>query len=199
MKYPIFISIWTMLLSLFACQQASESTSTHSLNKSEAISDISIFNLNTAWENQHGETLQLQELSGNVLVVVMIYTTCKAACPRLVADMKNIAEKVGETTQAVKYVLVSIDPETDTPERLKQFSIDNMMDDEKWLFLRSSLENTREFANVVAVKYAQISPMDFSHSNIITVFNDKGEMVHQMEGLSVDNTETVEIIKKLAH
>lgn len=38
--------------------------------------------------------------------------------------------------------------------------------------------------------------MDFSHSNIISVFNPQGELVHQREGLGVDNEETIEEIKK---
>ena len=46
------------------------------------------------------------------------------------------------------------------------------------------------------VKYKQISPMDFSHSNIISVFNTKGELIHQQEGLSVNNKETIKTIIK---
>ena len=49
----------------------------------------------------------------------------------------------------------------------------------------------REFANVLAVKYKEISPIDFSHSNIISVFNPEGELIHQQEGLGVDNNETI--------
>ena len=39
--------------------------------------------------------------------------------------------------------------------------------------------------------------MDFSHSNIISVFNPQGELVHQQEGLGVDNKETVSHILEL--
>jgi protein SCO1/2 len=71
------------------------------------------------------------------------------------------------------------------------------MDDEQWIFLQGTESGVREFANVLSVKYKQISPMDFSHSNIISVFNSKGELVHQQEGLGVNNKETVESIIKL--
>ena len=37
--------------------------------------------------------------------------------------------------------------------------------------------------------------MDFSHSNIISVFNAEGELVHQQEGLNVNNEQTVKKIK----
>lgn len=167
------------------------------LEKSEEISDLSIFNLKSTWTNQNGEDLQFEDLKGDVLVTVMIYTSCKAACPRLVADMRNIEARLSKKTkERVKMVMVSIDPNTDTPERLKTFAEENVMDKHPWVFLRSSEDNTREFAAVVAVNYMKISPIDFSHSNIITVFNDQGEMVFQQEGLGVNSDATVKNIEK---
>ncbi|MEO8772771.1 MAG: SCO family protein [Gelidibacter sp.] len=164
---------------------------------SDEISDLSIFNLTSTWTNQNGEDLQFEDLRGEVLVTVMIYTSCKAACPRLVADMRNIEQRLSKKTKEnVKMVLVSIDPNTDTPARLKEFAEENVMDKKPWLFLRSSEDNTREFAAVVAVNYKKISPIDFSHSNIITVFNDQGEMVFQQEGLGVNSDATIQNIEK---
>lgn len=159
------------------------------------ISDLSIYNLPEKWINQNGENIALKDYQGNVLVMVMIYTSCKAACPRLVADMRNIEERVGaDLNDKVKYILVSIDPEVDTPEKLKEFSVENQMTDKQWVFLRSNEEQTREFAAVLAVNYKKISPIDFSHSNIISVFNKGGEMVFQQEGLGVSYDKTVETI-----
>jgi len=159
---------------------------------STEVSDSSIFNLTTKWNTEEGATIQLKELKGKTMVMVMIYTTCKAACPRLVADMRNIEKQVPEKNlEDVQFVLVSIDPETDTPKRLKEFAIENYMDGEQWTFLQGTVSSVREFANVLAVKYKEISPMDFSHSNIISVFDKNGELIHQQEGLGVDNKETV--------
>ena len=60
------------------------------------ISEISIFNLTTNWNTEEENAIQLKELKGKTLVIVMIYTTCKAACPRLVADMRNIEKQIPE-------------------------------------------------------------------------------------------------------
>jgi protein SCO1/2 len=167
------------------------------LNEND-ISDESIFNLTSNWNTEEGEVIQLEDLKGKTLVVVMIYTSCQAACPRLVADMRNIEAQIpSERRKNIHFVLVSIDPVTDTPQRLKAFAIENLMDEEQWTFLQGTESGIREFANVLAVKYKQISPMDFSHSNIISVFNSNGELVHQQEGLGVDNKETVETIMQL--
>jgi len=161
------------------------------------ISETSIFNLDSHWNTEEAKEIQLHDLSGQPLVMVMIYTSCKAACPRLVADMRNIEGQIPKNDK-IKYVLVSIDPETDSPERLKAFAVENQMDGEQWTFLQGTEEGVREFANVLAVKYKQISALDFSHSNIISVFNADGELLHQQEGLGVDNKETIAIIKELA-
>lgn len=166
----------------------------------QTISDDSIFNLTTTWNTEEGETIQLEDLKGKTLVLVMIYTTCKAACPRLVADMRRIETQIPENQlKDLQFVLVSIDPETDTPERLKSFAKENLMDGLHWTFLQGTESSVREFANVLAVKYKQISPMDFSHSNIISVFNSGGELVHQQEGLGVDNKETVKTIIEITN
>jgi protein SCO1 len=168
------------------------------ITNTDNISDESIFNLTTNWNTEEGNTIQLKELKGKTLVMVMIYTTCKAACPRLVADMRNIEAKIPkEKLKDLQFVLVSIDPETDTPKRLKKFAIENFMDEDYWIFLQGTENGVREFANVLAVKYKQINPLDFSHSNIISVFDSEGVLVYQQEGLGVDNNETVSKILEL--
>lgn len=191
MKNFIIVLLCSLVVS---CRPAEKS-----LETAEDRSEMSIFQLPTEWQTQEGKTVNFSDYEGNVLVVVMIYTSCKVACPRLVADMKNLERATGGNTKtAIKYLLVSIDPETDTSERLKAFAQENGMVGDQWVFLRGSEENTREFANVLSVRYAAISPIDFSHSNIISVFDKEGVMQHQMEGLAVNNEETLAMIRKYA-
>ncbi|MGV6944447.1 SCO family protein [Sphingobacterium kyonggiense] len=163
------------------------------------LSDLSIYNLPSTWQTQDNKEIELKDLKGQAVVVVMIYTSCQAACPRLVADMRHIEKTVqAKYKDKVKYVLVSIDPEVDTPERLKTFAKENEMDGPQWLFLRSNEDNTREFAATLAVNYKKISPIDFSHSNIISLFNEEGELVYQQEGLGVDYSPTIKAIEETA-
>ena len=170
----------------------SMSTSNEKITGTDEISETSIFNLTTKWNTEEGNTILLENLKGKTLVMVMIYTTCKAACPRLVADMHKIEKQIPKALiSKINFVFVSIDPETDTPKKLKEFAVENFMDDESHTFLQGTESGVREFSNVLAVKYKQISPMDFSHSNIISVFSPSGELVHQQEGLGVDNKITI--------
>ncbi|WP_234110373.1 SCO family protein [Chryseobacterium sp. R2A-55] len=155
----------------------------------------SVFYLDSQWKNQDGETIKLKDLKGKNLAIVMIFTSCKTSCPLLVADMKKVYSKLDKAKiKNTNLVLISIDPANDTPEVLKKFAVERNIYGDPWTFLVSDDESIREFANVLAVKYKQISPIEFSHSNLITIFDRNGEMVDQQEGAGV-NSES--IAKKL--
>ncbi len=173
--------------SLMSCKQS----------HSDQISEDSVYNLSSKWQKQDGSKIQLVDLKGKVVVMVMIYTSCKTACPRLTAEMRQIAQKVGDAdAKDIRYVLVSIDPEKDTPEKMTEYLKTNKFDSEQWVFLRADEDDTRELANVLSVKYKEISPIDFSHSNIISVFSKDGSLAFQKEGLGLDIEGTVAEIKK---
>lgn len=173
-----FIILIFSIILLFACKDNSEKP-----EEIKAKTTDSIFLLDSKWQNQDGKELQLKDLKGKNLVVVMIFTSCQTACPLLVADMKKVEAKITkDKLKNTSMVLITIDPTNDTPEVLKKYAQQRNMYGEPWIFLRSDLESTREFANVLAVKYKKITPIIFSHSNIISIFNKNGEMVSQEEG-----------------
>src|SRR5690606_29519472 len=58
------------------------------------ISELSIYNLPSVWTTQDEKEIELKELQGDVVVMVMVYTSCKAACPRLAADMREIEKQI---------------------------------------------------------------------------------------------------------
>ncbi len=194
----IIISIFYVSCSKLNNENTDYQTQPFDISVSE-LPDLSIFHLPAKWTTQNKEVIELHDLRGRVLVMVMIYTSCQVACPRLVADMRSIESEIAKNLKGnVKYILVSIDPTTDTPERLKSFALENQMNDEQWLFLQGDEDNVLEFAALLGVRFKKVSPVDFSHSNIISVFDRNGVLVYQQQGLGVDNNETVNIIRALA-
>lgn len=200
MKNLLYISMLALIL--MGCNKLDDglvdklATRETTASQPAEVPEMSVFNLPATWTTQDSKQIELKDLRGKVLVMVMIYTSCKAACPRLVADMRNIEKQVApKDLDKVQFIMVSIDPDTDTPQNLKKFAEENLMQDPHWMFLRGTPEDTREFAAVLAVSYKKITPIDFSHSNIISVFDTEGVLVHQQEGLGVDNVETVNAIQ----
>ncbi|WP_339926031.1 SCO family protein [uncultured Cyclobacterium sp.] len=190
--------ILTLVLLLHGCKENTTSTKI-TPKEGKELNEMSIYNLPSNWNTQDGNQIAFIDLKGQPLVVVMIYTSCQTACPRLVADMRFIEEKVGtKAAKQPRYVMVSIDPLVDTPERLKKFAAENHMNEDQWLFLQGTEESVRDFANILSVKYKKINPMDFSHSNIISVFDKEGVLQYQKEGLGLENDEIVNQILEIS-
>lgn len=186
-----------LLIFVFSCQEGK--TSMKLIVEDEPMDEMSIYQLPSVWNTHDGKQIEFKDLRGETLAVVMIYTACRTACPRLVADMRAIESAVdAKKASGVKYVLVSIDPVADSPERLKAFAKENGMDGPQWLFLQGTEDGVRDFANILAVKYKKISPIDFSHSNIISVFDRQGVMKYQKEGLGLENQDVVNKIIETA-
>lgn len=160
-------------------------------------SDASVYNLDSRWVTHTGDSMALHQLQGRVQLVSMVYTSCEYACPRIVADMKRIEEAVVDTWgHQVGFVLVSIDPRHDTPQKLREFAEKAGFNPHRWQLLHGSEGNIRELAALLGVQYKQVSETDFSHSNVITLLNPAGEITHQQQGLGVNPDATIAAIQE---
>ncbi|MBK8474557.1 MAG: SCO family protein [Sphingobacteriales bacterium] len=164
-------------------------------SKTAATMDESIYNLSSEWKKQDGSIIKLDALKGKTVVMAMVFTHCQSACPRIVADMQRIQKEVGNQAN-VQYVLVSMDPERDTPERFAEFSNDMQLDP-AWILISGSQSDTDEIANVLGVKVKKLSDGGFDHSNAIFVIDPNGIIIHTQEGLAQEPTETVQKIKSI--
>ena len=84
--------------------------------------------------NIDGNTVTLDNLKGKVWVADFIFTTCTMACPMMTGNM-NIVHKKFKKNDNVRLVSISVYPEFDTPEVLKNYASQYDADTEKWLFL----------------------------------------------------------------
>lgn len=145
-----------------------------------AIPDDSLYQLDSRWETQNSETIQLRDLSGPVQIVGLIFTRCKAICPTLVLDMKAIQQKVGWLhRKQVHFLLVSIDPERDTPEKMQQYMQTMGLDPAVWTFVRGKPADLTDLASLLGVKIAPLPEGGFSHTRIITVLGRDGRIQYQ--------------------
>ena len=73
--------------------------------------------------------------------VDFIYTTCTALCPIMSATFAALQDKLGAARDRVNLISISIDPEEDTPRRLREFRKKYDAGDE-WHFYTGSLEQS---------------------------------------------------------
>jgi protein SCO1/2 len=159
----------------------------------------SIYDLDSTWRNQDGDEVRLGDLRGKVRVLAMGYSTCKYACPRLVADIRKVQQDLDPALALkVGFAFVSIDPETDTPEQLRAFAARHGFESDDWMLLTGDEDGVLELAVVLGMKYRRTTETDFAHSNIITVLSRDGEILHQQTGLGADQTEILAAIRQAA-
>jgi len=165
-----------------------------------AAENGSIFDLTSEWRDQNNKKLALSDLGDKVRVVVMGYTTCQYACPRLIADMIAIEREFKEDAAAedLGFAFISIDPENDTPERLKEVERQYKFTPGHWKLLTGDEDGVLELAVALGMKYRKTTALDFAHSNIITVLRKDGSIAHQQEGLGGDRAKTFEAIRAAA-
>jgi protein SCO1/2 len=159
----------------------------------------SIYQLESVWTTATEQPLRLGQLQGKVQVLAMVYTTCEAACPIIVSRMQRMeTELPPELRPHVGFVLISFDPERDTPGVLSAYSARMHLDPMSWVLLTGHPDDVLELATLLGIKYKRDQSGGFIHSNVITVLNKAGEIVHRREGLQQDTVPTLEAIRRAA-
>ncbi len=166
--------------------------------KSSEMSDNSVYLLDENWKNENNASVKWSSLEGTPRIMAMIFTNCAYACPVIVNDMKKVESGLTKADlQKVKFLLVSIDPERDTPENLMKFAKLHDLDLNRWQLLTSNESNVSELAAVMGFQYKKENDGSYSHSNIISVLNKEGEIAYQHFGLNKDIGDIIEAVKKL--
>lgn len=161
-------------------------------------SEHSLYQIESTWQNQDGETAPLSQLAGRPQIVAMAYTTCQFACPRLLADLKAIeAQFAAGPGERPGITLITFDPERDTPEQLRRYAAEQKLDLDHWTLLRGDPGDILELANLLGVRYQQLPNGEFSHSNIITLLDPGGEVKAQINGLGAAPTPIFAALEQL--
>ena len=95
--------------------------------------------------NQEGAAFDSSSLSGKVWVADFFFTSCGGPCPVMTASMAQVQQAL-DMEQDLHMVSISVDPETDTPERLKAYGEKYGADFSRWHFLTGPIEAIQQLA-----------------------------------------------------
>ena len=159
------------------------------------FSEKSIYQLTGNWTDQNNKPVHLGKYQGKKVVLAMFFASCTYACPIILNDMQKIEKSLSnEKLAETQFVFLSIDPERDTPEKLLQYAKRKNLDLNRWSLLTGKNDDILEIAALLGFKFRKEANGDFSHTNMITLLNEKGEVAFQLVGL---NQDVKEIIKKI--
>ena len=70
---------------------------------------------------QQAQTASLSDFRGKLVVLYFGYTSCPDVCPATLVEINNALEELGEKSEVVQVIMVTVDPERDTPQKLAEY------------------------------------------------------------------------------
>jgi protein SCO1/2 len=121
----------------------------------------------------------LGDLQGKVWVADFMFTTCSGICPMLTKNM-GVLYRYLQSDESVRFVSISVNPENDSPEVLKNYAQKNGADPRKWIFLTGRREDIQKIV-VESFKLGDIKEPVF-HSSHFALVDRKGRVRGYYDG-----------------
>lgn|SRR5574343_791401 len=79
------------------------------------------FGRQLALTDHFGQPRSLPDFAGKAIIVFFGYASCPDVCPTMLAKLAEVMKALGDDASRVQVLFVTVDPERDSAERLKEF------------------------------------------------------------------------------
>ena len=115
----LFLLVSVAVTSIISAQEIEGSEVTGAnLKKPEFYEN---FGVDFSLTGSEGKTVSLEDFRNKVVLIYFGYTFCPDVCPITLSNLKLIMLDLGEKAEDVQVIFISIDPERDTYEKLKDY------------------------------------------------------------------------------
>jgi protein SCO1/2 len=143
-----------------------------------------------ALTSQDGAEVTLESLRGRVVAVTFIYTSCSDVCPMLSDKLARVQDALGpDFGTRIAFLSITVDPEHDTPEVLKEYAEALDADLAGWSFLTGEPAAIRDVAHRYGVAVAKAADGQVDHTLLTTLVDRRGIMRVQYLGYRFDEKE----------
>jgi len=158
----------------------------------------SAYNLALPLVDQDGKPFAFADGRGRVHIISMFYTSCKYVCPLIIDTLLKTERELAPNQRAdLDVLLVSLDPDNDTPDALKRVADKRHLDGRRWRLARAEKAGVRRLAAVLGIQYKQIENKEFSHSSALVLLDAEGRIVARSDRLGEADAEFVAAARRL--
>ena len=164
---------WLSPIILSALLAGCEDPNWHTSDISDIMPDLDL-----SLVDENGEQVEEDAYTGKTTLLYFGYTHCPDVCPTSLARMTAAIKKLDESARDdIQVLFVSVDPQRDTPARLRQYTD---VFGPQFIGLTGSTAQLDELTNRYRVSYGYGDKdangnYDVSHSSGIFVFNEQGD------------------------
>ena len=126
--------------------------------------------------NQDNRLISNEDYLGKVYVIDFFFTTCPTICPIMNTNMKRLENAFGDRND-FGIASFTIDPENDTPEKLKRYAENLGVFSQNWHFLTGDIDAIYTLANTGFNIFAGINPNvagGFEHQGYFALVDQNG-------------------------
>jgi protein SCO1 len=140
--------------------------------------------------SQDGAAVTLGDFRGKVVAVTFIYASCPDVCPLLSDKMARVQDALGADFGAkVAFLSITVDPERDTPEVLREHAQALDAHHAGWSFLTGTKAVIRGVAHRYGVAVREAADGQVDHTLLTTLIDRHGIMRVQYLGYRFDEEE----------
>lgn len=153
--------------------------------------------------NQDNQKVTRDDLLGNIYIADFFFVTCPTICPKMATNMGYIQSKFADKKD-LKFISITVNPEHDTVEVLKEYAEKVHADTESWSFLTGEKEKIYDLAFngfFVNADKDEIAPGGFLHSQMLILIDRNGHIRGYFDGtvyseMKKDLTDAIDILYK---
>ena len=168
----------------------------HMTAKPEASSPAEKYFTDVELINQDGKKVHFYSdiLKGKTVVVNAFFTSCTSVCPPMNRNMEKIQEVLGNRVgRDVFLVSMTVDPETDTPARMKEYA-QKFHAGPGWIFLTGKKENL----DWALYKLGQYVERKDDHTTVLIIGNEPTGLWKKAFGMA-NVAELVQIVESVVN
>ena len=125
--------------------------------------------------NQNGKEITQANYKDKIYVADFFFTTCQDICPVMTKNMYQLQEELKNDNE-ILLLSHTVIPEVDTVEQLKEYAIENKVDDSKWNLVTGDKKQIYELArkSYLAVEDSNFNEFDMIHTeNFMLIDKEK--------------------------
>ncbi|MEY2191152.1 SCO family protein [Neobacillus sp. BF23-41] len=150
--------------------------------------------------DENGNSVTKQDLIGKTVVMTFTYVNCvdPNACPILLGNFSNMQQDLkskGNNTDNLLLVSVSLDPENDTPEAMKEHAKKMNFDMSYLKMLTGDMNEIQNLADTLGEHFEKKNS-EVLHDNKTYIFNEDGKLTHEFTGSIIDRNELYQIVQE---
>lgn len=144
--------------------------------------------------NQDSVLVRSEDLKGKIWIADFFFSHCPSICPPMTSNMKRLNVNTKDLSEKVQFLSFSIDPDRDTPTRLREYIKTYGIEANNWYFFTGNEDEThllaKEFFN--GAQRDEDAEGGFGHTSYFALVDTNGYVRGIYDGTDAEQVDKLE-------